>query len=117
MSGGFLKRLEVDAVRSPVDHARIFVEFCGEIANVGRSGRRLGEDFVDVNDSDVAVDVIKVRRCERGREGELLPVWRENWATIGSFERDDFVDRIVVSKVGDVDVFFAAEREERIRCR
>src|ERR1700733_184191 len=100
MSGGFLKRLEVDAVRSPVDHARIFVEFSGEIANVGGSGRRLGEDFVDVNDSDVAVGVIKVRHCECGREGEPLPVRRENWAAIGSFESDDFVNRVVVSKVG-----------------
>ncbi len=64
--------------------------------------------------SDVAVGVIKVGRCERGGEGELLSVGREDRAAVGSFERDDFVDGVVVSEVGDVDVFFAAKREERI---
>ena len=117
MAGSFLQRLEIDAVGSPIDEARVFVELRGEIADVGGSCRGLGENFVDIDDRDVAVGVIEVGRGECGGKGELLAVGREDGAAVGTFERDDFVDGIVVSEVGDVNVFVAAKCQERIRCQ
>ncbi len=114
MSGGFLKRLEIDAVWPPVNNARIFVELGGEAADVGRSGCGPGQNLVYVDGRNVAVCVKKVWRRERGREGELLSIRRKDRAAVGAVERDNFVHGVVVGEVGDVNILITAEREKRI---